>query len=112
VHIDQKEEQGIVILAPEGRLDSNTSHLLDQAIENVGSGEDGFHVLVDFSAVEYISSAGLRVVLKALKQRQAGPKYFAASSMQDHVREVFEISGFDAYIPIHENTTLAITSLT
>ena len=112
MEIDRKQEQGIVILAPDGRLDSNTAPLLEQAIGDVSTGEDGFHVLVDFSRVEYISSAGLRVVLKAVKDRQASPKSFATSGMQDHVREIFEISGFDSYIPIHDDTAQAILSLT
>lgn len=110
MQINKKEEQGVVILEPDGRLDSNTSPSLELEIETVGAGDDGYHLLVDFSKVDYISSAGLRVVLKAAKLRQASSKSFAASGMQEHVREVFEISGFDAYVPIHKNNALAIVS--
>ena len=110
MQINRTEEHGIVILAPDGRVDSNTASLLEQAIDKIGTGDDGFHVLIDFSNIDYISSAGLRVVLKAVKERQAGPKSFATSGMQDHVREIFEISGFDAFIPIHKDTEQAIQS--
>ena len=112
MQIDRIEEQGIVILAPHGRLDSNTSAFLEEAIDTVGFDDNGAHVLVDFTGVEYISSAGLRVVLKAVKERKNGPKAFVTSSMQDHVREVFEISGFDSYVVIHEDKGKAISSLT
>ena len=111
MQIDRMEEQGIVILAPHGRLDSNTATFLEEEIDRVGFDDQGFHVLVDFRGVEYISSAGLRVVLKAVKERKDGPKSFATSGMQDHVREIFEISGFDTYVPIHDDTAKAISSL-
>lgn len=110
MHINKKEEQGVVILVPDGRLDSNTAPSLELEIDTIGAGDDGYHLLVDFSKVDYVSSAGLRVVLKAAKQRQASSKSFAASGMQDHVREVFEISGFDAYVPIHKNRAQAMVS--
>lgn len=104
------EKQGVVILTPDGRLDSNSAPLLEQEILTIGSDDDGHHLLLDFSKVEYISSAGLRVVLKTVKQRQTASKSFAVSGMQDHVREVFEISGFDAYVPIHLDNEHALES--
>ena len=108
--IDKREENGVVVLEPAGRLDSNTAPVLEQEIDSVGAGNDGHHLLVDFSNVEYISSAGLRVVLKVVKERQTSPKSFAVSSMQDHVREVFEISGFDAFITIYPDAMQAVVS--
>ncbi|MBW1749831.1 MAG: STAS domain-containing protein [Deltaproteobacteria bacterium] len=108
--IGKREEKGIVILQPAGRLDSNTALVLEQEINSVGAGNDGHHLLVDFRNVEYISSAGLRVVLKVVKDRQTSPKSFAVSNMQDHVREVFEISGFDAFITIYPDAMQAVAS--
>ncbi len=108
--IEKREENGVVVLEPAGRLDSNTAPVLEQQIDSVGAGNDGHHLLVDFSNVEYISSAGLRVVLKVVKERQTSPKSFAVSSMQDHVREVFEISGFDAFITIYPDAMQAVVS--
>jgi anti-sigma B factor antagonist len=111
MNIDKRIERGVVILALDGRLDSNTAPLLEPEIDSVDAGDDGHHLLVDFNNVEYISSAGLRVVLKAVKGRQASAKSFAISSLQDHVREVFEISGFDAYITIYPDIARAIDSI-
>lgn len=104
------EQQGVMILAPDGRLDSNSAPVLEQEISTISHSEDGHHLLLDFSNVEYISSAGLRVVLKTVKERQAASKSFAVSNMQDHVREVFEISGFDSYVSIHPDTLKALES--
>ena len=89
--IVKTEDQGVIILSPDGRLDSNSAPLLEQERGLIGAGDSGHHLLLDFSKVEYISSAGLRVVLKT-------------------VREVFEISGFDSYVTIHPDTLKAIES--
>ena len=110
MEILKTEEQGVIILSPDGRLDSNSAPILEQEIGIINSDDNGHHLLLDFSKVEYISSAGLRVVLKTVKERQAASKSFAVSNMQDHVREVFEISGFDSYVTIHHDTLQAIES--
>ncbi len=110
MEILKTEEQGVVILSPDGRLDSNSAPVLEQEIGLINAGDNGQYLLLDFSKVEYISSAGLRVVLKTVKERQAASKSFAVSNMQDHVREVFEISGFDSYVTIHSDTLQAIES--
>ena len=110
--IARTEQQGTIILAPDGRLDSTSAPALEKAISSIGCGEDGHHLLLDFSKVEYISSAGLRVVLKTVKERQRATKSFALSSLHDHVREVFEISGFDAYVTILPDTPTALEHFT
>lgn len=82
-----------------GRLDSNTSpDLEDRISETMNNGT--FNMVLDFEALEYISSAGLRIILKTTKdlKRQNGQLILCA--MQDYVREVFEISGFDSFLPI------------
>ena len=108
--IVKKEQQGVIILAPDGRLDSNSAPDLELEIDTISSDNDGHHLLLDFSKVEYISSAGLRVVLKTVKERNSASKSFAVSNMQDHVREVFEISGFDSYVTIHSSASQALDS--
>ena len=93
MEILKTEEQGVVILSPDGSLDSNSAPVLEQEIGLINAGDNGQHLLLYFSKVEYISSAGLRVVLKTVKERQAASKSFAVSNMQDHVREVFLFLG-------------------
>jgi len=57
-------------------------------------------MVVDFEDLDYISSAGLRVILKTTKTLKRTEGKIILCSMQDYVREVFEISGFDAFLPI------------
>lgn len=57
-------------------------------------------VVVDLAQVPFVSSAGLRVLLRAAKLAQSSGHAFAVCGLQPTVREVFEISGFDRIIPL------------
>ena len=59
-------------------------------------------MIFDFKDLEYISSAGLRVILKATKEMKRTKGLIVLCSVQDYVREVFEIAGFDTFLPIEE----------
>lgn len=83
----------------QGRLDSNTSPVLEQRLaETLSSGTRG--VVIDFKQLDYISSAGLRVILKTAKALKRDNGKLLLCSMQDYVKEVFEIAGFDSFLPI------------
>ena len=63
--------------------------------------EDGERsVIVDFEELDYISSAGLRVLLKAAKELKRSQGKIVLCSMKDYIKEVFEIAGFVALFPI------------
>ena len=91
--ITETRESGVVIVSPVGRVDSTTSSQLDQYLSTLGATGDG-RVVVDFSAVEYISSAGLRVMLALAKRAKDQKGRVALASMSDSVRQVFELAGF------------------
>jgi len=83
----------------QGRLDSNTSQSFEKRLLDAIS--DGFkNVIIDFKDLDYISSAGLRVILKATKTLKREDGKIMLCSMQDYVKEVFEIAGFDSFLPI------------
>ena len=75
----------------EGRLDTTTSPQLEAELKQSVGGVT--ELIFDFSGVEYISSAGLRVLLAAQKvmNRQGSMKL---TGVNDNVLEVFEITGF------------------
>lgn len=89
---------GATVAVITGRIDSATSKELETkmiAIVNSGIRK----MIVDFANVDFISSAGLRVMLlSAKKLRQAGGK-MALCCMKDTIKEVFDISGFSSIIP-------------
>ena len=69
---------------------------------------DGSAVLiVDFSMVEAISSVGLRALVVAAKTCKAGNGKIVVSGLQPLVREVFEISRFDALFPLYDTVEAA-----
>jgi anti-sigma B factor antagonist len=99
MEIIEENQGGINIYKLNGHLDSNTSsgfeNKIIQAIDN-GSKS----MIIDFKNLDYISSAGLRVILKATKVLRREDGKIMLCDMQDYVKEVFEISGFDSFMPI------------
>ena len=57
-------------------------------------------IILDLGQTVHISSAGLRVILKATKNLKTADGKLVLCAMQDYVKEVFEISGFDSFLPI------------
>ena len=97
----------VVILAPRHRVDTNNSPEVEKVVfENIGNG-DG-RVVIDFSQVEYVSSAGLRVLLATAKRlRSKGT--LRLYGLNDSVQEVFDVSGFSTIIPIFDDQASALT---
>lgn len=109
MNIERSEENGVTILALEGRLDTTTTALVDQAF--AAALTDGAKNFVwDFSRLAYISSAGLRSVLQALKHVNARGGKFAVCSLSRNVLEVFDISGFKSLITIHPDRARAVAA--
>ena len=87
-----KNQNGIVLeIALEGRLDTMTAPELEAELNNTLQNADS--LVLDFSKLEYISSAGLRVLLSAHKamSNKGGMKIM---NVNEIVREVFEVTGF------------------
>ena len=97
--IIEKEESGVYIFKLVGRLDSNTSPGFEEKVSTAIK-NDSKNMVMDFESLDYISSAGLRVILKTTKDLKRLEGKIILCSMQDYVREVFEISGFDTLLPI------------
>ena len=80
-----------------GRLDTTTSPQLEQELN---ASLDGIEDLkLDFSDLEYISSAGLRVLLAAQK-RMNKQGAMSISGVNDTIAEIFEITGFSDILTI------------
>ena len=95
--IEKTLEGNTLTLALEGRLDTTTSPDLEEAL---GASLDGVTALVfDFAKLDYLSSAGLRVLLSAQKRmnKQGSMKLV---HVNDAVKEVFQITGFADFLTI------------
>lgn len=95
--INKISEGEKLTLALTGRLDTNSSPALEAELkQSVGGVKE---LIFDFSGVEYISSAGLRILLAAQKvmSRQGSMKLIGVN---EDVMEVFEITGFSDILTI------------
>ncbi len=108
MNIHTETRGNIDILRPSGRIDSTTSGAFDLALAEAF--DRGCQRLVlDFSQIEYVSSAGLRSTLIAGKRMRAVPGgKLALCSLAPPVREIFEISGFLAIFTICDSLDAAL----
>ena len=89
----------IIIVKISGRLDTNASVEFENKIDEVFDSNDP-NIVIDFADLEYICSTGLRVIIQAAKKYKQIDGKLVLCSMQDYIQEVFEISGFDTFLPI------------
>ncbi len=87
-----KTEETLTV-SPQGRLDTVNSEDLAEKIREAGA--DGVDIDMDFEQVEYISSAGLRLLVALQRQAKAGGHTLVLRNVGKVVQEVFRISGFN-----------------
>ena len=95
--IDKKIENGKAYYALEGRLDTTTAPDLENELK--GDMDSITELILDFSKLDYISSAGLRVLLSAhrVMSRKGAMK---VTNVNEIVNEVFEVTGFSDILTI------------
>ena len=107
MEIKQQKRDNISILELIGRLDANTSGQLEKTlIPLIEDGEKS--IILDFSNLEYISSAGLRILLLAAKMQKKSQGKIILCAMKDFIKEIFEIAGFTPIFTICDSLELAL----
>ena len=92
MNIAIKKNDSTLTITLQGRLDTSTSPELEKALQENLSGVQ--KIIMNFSDVEYISSAGLRVLLTAQKRMNAADGSMKLLHVNESVMEVFDITGF------------------
>ena len=110
MEITSKIDGDLVVFQLAGRIDAATSPSVEGAV-NTAVGGGTKRVIFDMSAVSYVSSAGLRVILLAAKKANAAGGGMAVFGLQAGVQEVFSVSGFGRIVPITANEAEARTKL-
>lgn len=105
IAVEELEQK--VIFRLDGRLDAATSPILEKKIQTLLD-EKRMHLLLDFTLVDYLSSAGMRVLLAALKKVKAKQGTFALFSLSDDVSDTLRLAGFDRILPILSNEKEAL----
>jgi anti-anti-sigma factor len=97
------------IVAITGSLDSTTSPEAQKSLDAIVAGAK--KVALDFSQLDYISSAGLRVLLGAAKRLRASGGTLGMFGLNQSVREVFEISGFSSILSVYQSEAEALGAI-
>ena len=95
----EERQNDITILGLRGRMDSVTAQKVEQHLLSlIESGNR--HVVVDCAQLAYISSAGLRVFLMAAKRVTQVKGKLTLTTLNDEVRQVFDLTGFSSILQI------------
>ena len=94
--IKKELENNVLVLALEGRLDTVTAPELEREVSDLKGVTD---LVFDMKKLDYISSAGLRVILKAQKTMNTQGS-MKLKNVGDSIMEVFEITGFSDILTI------------
>jgi anti-anti-sigma factor len=88
-----QESGGVTIVGFDGNLDTNTSPDAEVHLKKILDG-GAKKILVDFSKLNFVSSAGLRVLLSTAKRLGSSSGELRICGLNETVNEIFEISGF------------------
>jgi anti-anti-sigma factor len=103
--------EGAVVVALDGRVDANTMQRFERAVEVLTKGCEAAMIL-DCRNLDYISSAGLRVVLALAKTLRQNGAELGICAVSEPVRKVFNVSGFDQIIPVRDTQAEAVAACT
>ncbi len=99
MNIVKNTENSKLTVALEGRLDTNTAPQLEQELKE--SLADITELVIDMAGLEYVSSAGLRVLLSVHKTMMAS-KGMVIKNVNEEIKEIFDITGFSDVLNIEE----------
>jgi len=108
--ITTRTQQDVTLVAFAGNLDSKTSPRAQEALDGILAG-GGRKIVVDFTALDYISSAGLRVLLGTARRLKGAGGKLRLFGLNETVREVFEISGFSTILAVVGTEAEALNGL-
>jgi anti-sigma B factor antagonist/stage II sporulation protein AA (anti-sigma F factor antagonist) len=114
MNLPTREQGGILVVSVSGRIDHTTD---DEFLDGLGTllkscEEDRSPLLLDFSDVDYVSSAGLRALIIASRRAKSQQGTFAIAALQPLVQEVFAISRFNLIVPCFGTVDSACRTLT
>ena len=101
MEIEKKYDEKELTISVKGRIDTITSNDLEKEITDEMGNFDS--LIVDFDKVDYISSAGLRLLISTQKKLKPDNIPFVIKNANDTVKEIFRMSGFDKILKIEWN---------
>jgi anti-anti-sigma factor len=108
--IAKVEKADVVCLKIDGRLDAKTASEAEATVKGLLK-EGRRKLLFDLSQMEYISSAGLRVILMAFKELRVKQGRVVLCSLTPYVKEIFDVSNFSSIIPITDSVETGLQQM-
>ena len=108
--INHVKEGEITIIKINGLLNADTATAAEKTIKKILEG-NCLRMLFDFSALDYLGSGGLRVILRATKELRCKGGQIVLCCLSNFVKEIFEVSGLNSLIPITESLESGIEQL-
>ena len=110
MEIGEERRGAALVLSPQGRLDSTTAPEFEQRVRaRMAEGNRDF--VIDLGALDYVSSAGLWIFMIVGKALRAERGHIVLCRLQEGVREVFRISGFDRIFTILPTVTASVAQI-
>jgi anti-sigma B factor antagonist len=110
MEITERKTGDVVTLSLSGRLDTTTAKAFEAKIlAQIEAGDRRF--IIDLAQLDYISSAGLRVLVLAGKRLDSGKGKIVLCSLKNPVREVFDIVGFSSIFPVYASHDDALRNI-
>ena len=107
MELTEKNTDKCMIIGIKGRLDTINYSILEKRLMELID-KNTSKILVNCSQMDYVSSSGLRILLMALKRITMLKGKFVLCSLQENIREIFEISGFTTIFEIYPNENEAL----
>jgi len=99
MEIKLKQENETTVADLIGRIDTNTSADFQKQLEEYYT-KEGFSLILDFENLDFVSSAGLRVLLLIQKKANALKGKMVIKNVKPEIQEVFEMTGFSGILTI------------
>ena len=106
-HVEVEEIENKIVLCIDGRLDAASYPILEKKIDALIN-EGHYHVILDFSRIDYLSSSGLRLLLSKSKKLKIKNGNLVIHSVDDEVMQVIKLAGFDKILNIFESEEQAL----
>ena len=107
LEIQVQEEPGVVVICPQGRIDSSQVEYLEQEFtDRVNAGQQ--NMVVDFAGTLFLASSVLRVLLVCRKRIGPTGGRLVVCNLKPHIRDLFRVAGFDKLLKVVDSREKAL----
>jgi anti-anti-sigma factor len=110
LNIQVEDQQGKKILRIEGRIDATTTPILEKYVSDLFHQKQKW-ILMDFGKVDYLSSAGMRLMLSTTKKCKGLDGKLGFCNMNEDVMEIIKMAGFERILNIYSTEKEALEAL-